>query len=63
MSDVIGLIWALVVDLFRSRAALEAEVLVLRQQIVALRQANPAAYAGHQQAGAGMALLVVSERA
>jgi hypothetical protein len=41
MSDVIRLIWALVVDLFRSRAALEAEVLVLRQQVVVLRRGRP----------------------
>ena len=41
MSDLIRLIWAFVVDLFRSRAALEAEVLVLRQQIVVLRRGRP----------------------
>ncbi len=41
MSDLIKLIWALVVDLFRSRAALEAEVLVLRQQIVVLCRGRP----------------------
>ena len=34
MLDLIRLIWAFVVDLCRSRAALEAEVLVLRQQII-----------------------------
>ncbi len=41
MSDLIRLIWAFVTDLFRSRAALEAEVLVLRQQIVVLRRGRP----------------------
>jgi hypothetical protein len=41
MSDVIRLIWALLADLFRSRAALEAEILVLRQQIVVLRRGRP----------------------
>src|SRR5262245_29469368 len=35
------ILWA-VVDLFRPRAALEAEILVLRQQIVVLRRANRA---------------------
>lgn len=38
MSDFIRLIFGLVVDLLRSRAALEAEVLVLRQQIIVLRR-------------------------
>src|SRR3954454_14373359 len=37
MSDLIRLLFALIVDLFRSRAALEAEILVLRQQIIVLR--------------------------
>src|SRR3954465_13226191 len=38
MSDLIRLVFGLVVDLFRSRAALEAEILVLRQQIIVLRR-------------------------
>jgi hypothetical protein len=38
MPDLIRLIWAFVIDLFRSRASLEAEVLVLRQQTVVLRR-------------------------
>ena len=42
MVAVIRLIFALIVDLFRSRAALEAEVLVLRQQIIVLRRGKPA---------------------
>jgi hypothetical protein len=35
MSDLIKLILTLLADLFRSRVALEAEALVLRQQIIA----------------------------
>jgi hypothetical protein len=35
------LIAGLLVDLFRSRAALEAEILVLRQQIIVLRRGMP----------------------
>jgi transposase InsO family protein len=35
------LIFGLIADLFRSRAALEAEVLVLRQQIIVLRRMRP----------------------
>jgi transposase InsO family protein len=42
MSDLIRLIFALIVDLFRSKAALEAEVLALRQQILVLRRGRPA---------------------
>jgi hypothetical protein len=38
----IRLILGLVLDLFRSRAALETEVLVLRQQIIVLRRGQPA---------------------
>jgi hypothetical protein len=38
MLDLISLIVGLVADLFRSRAALEAEILALRQQIVVLRR-------------------------
>ncbi|MGA7034876.1 MAG: hypothetical protein WB052_18880, partial [Pseudolabrys sp.] len=37
MCDLCRLIFGLVVDLFRSRAALEAEVLVLKQQIIVSR--------------------------
>jgi hypothetical protein len=36
MLGLIKLIFGLVLDLFRSRAALEAEILVLRQQIIVL---------------------------
>ena len=38
MLGLIKLIFGLVLDLFRSRAALEAEILVLRQQIILLRR-------------------------
>src|SRR5215207_5331862 len=38
MSDLIRLVFGLIVDLFRSRAALEAEIFVLRQQIIVLRR-------------------------
>ena len=41
MSDFIRLIFGLVVDLFRSRAVLEAEIIVLRQQIIVLRRGKP----------------------
>src|SRR5262249_39535275 len=37
MSDICGLIWCALIGLFRSRAALEAEILVLRQQLNVLR--------------------------
>jgi hypothetical protein len=40
MLDLCGLIFRMVVDLFRSRTELEAEILVLRQQINVLRRAN-----------------------
>jgi hypothetical protein len=36
MWDLFRLIFGLIIDLFRSRAALEAEVLVLKQQIIVL---------------------------
>jgi len=42
MSDLIRLVFGFIVDLFRSRAALEAEILVLRQQIIVLRRRKPA---------------------
>ncbi|MGC1744670.1 MAG: hypothetical protein WA754_19235, partial [Pseudolabrys sp.] len=35
------MIFGIVVDLFRPRAALEAEILVLRQQIIVLRRGRP----------------------
>ena len=41
MRDLFRLIVWAVVDLFRSRAALEAEILTLRQQIIVLRRTAP----------------------
>ena len=41
MLDVCRLVFGAIVDLFRPRAALEAEILVLRQQIVVLRRGKP----------------------
>ena len=41
MRDLVGLIVWAVVDLFRSRAAIEAEILTLRQQIIVLRRTAP----------------------
>jgi hypothetical protein len=41
MWDLFRLIFGLIIDLFRSRAALEAEVLVLKQQIIVLRRGRP----------------------
>src|SRR5687767_15726645 len=41
MVTFIKLIFGLLADLFRSRAALEAEILVLRQQIIVLRRGKP----------------------
>jgi hypothetical protein len=41
MCDLYRLIFGLVVDLIRSRTALEAEALVLKQQIIVLRRGKP----------------------
>ena len=41
MSDVCGLIWHAVAGLFRSRAALQAEILVLRHQLNVLHRRSP----------------------
>jgi hypothetical protein len=41
MLDLCRIIFGIVVDLFRPRAALEAEILVLRQQIIVLRRSRP----------------------
>src|SRR6185312_12840914 len=41
MWDLFRLIWRMFTDLFRSRATLEAEILVLRQQINVLRRGAP----------------------
>ena len=41
MLNLCKLIFGTMIDLLRSRATLEAEILVLRQQINVLRRANP----------------------
>src|SRR5215467_3696470 len=41
MSDLCALVWCAVVGLFRSRAALQAEILVLRHQLNVLRRRSP----------------------
>ena len=41
MFDGCRLIWSLLIGVFRSRATLEAENLVLRQQIIVLRRTAP----------------------
>ena len=41
MLDLCRIIFGIVVDLIRPRAALEAEILVLRQQIIVLRRGGP----------------------
>ena len=41
MLDLCGIIFETIFDLLRPRAALEAEIFVLRQQIVVLRRGNP----------------------
>ncbi len=41
MSDLYRLIWCALIGLFRPRAALEAEILVLRHQLNVLRRKSP----------------------
>ena len=41
MSDLCRLIWCALIGLFRSRAELEAEILVLRHQLNVLRRKSP----------------------
>ncbi|WP_244430778.1 hypothetical protein [Methylocystis sp. ATCC 49242] len=41
MSDVFKLVWWTILDLFRSRASLEAEIVALRQQLNVLRRKSP----------------------
>jgi hypothetical protein len=41
MSELCRLIWHALVGLFRSRAALEAEIMVLRHQLNVLRRKSP----------------------
>jgi hypothetical protein len=59
MLAVIRLISSLIVDLFRPRATLEAELLVLRQQIIVPRQAIATNNQGHGQIGAWLAVPAV----
>ena len=41
MWDACKVLWSLLIGLFRSRASLEAEILILRQQIIVLRRTAP----------------------
>jgi hypothetical protein len=41
MSDLCRLIWCALIGLFRPRAALEVEILVLRHQLNVLRRKSP----------------------
>jgi|SRR5680860_701328 len=41
MGDICRLLWCALVGLFRSRASLEAEILLLRHQLNVLRQRSP----------------------
>jgi Integrase core domain len=45
MGDMLKLIWWAVIGLFRSRASLEAEILVLRHQLNVLRRGSPQRFA------------------
>ena len=45
MVDVLMLLWSALADLFRSKARLEAEILVPRQQINVLRRKSPKRFA------------------
>jgi len=41
MKDICSLLWCALVGLFRSRASLEAEILLLRHQLNVLRRKSP----------------------
>ena len=41
MSDLCRLIWCALIGIFRPRAALQAEILVLRHQLIVLRRKSP----------------------
>src|SRR5215469_5582487 len=45
MIDVFTLLWSALTSLFRSRVRLEAEILILRQQINVLRRNSPKRFA------------------
>jgi hypothetical protein len=70
MLDLCRIIFWIVVDLIRPRAALEAEILVLRQQIIVLRRGRPSrlsfltvdkVVSYRRQGRSGLGLLPVSE--
>jgi hypothetical protein len=62
MCDLCRLIFfGLVVDLFRSRAALEAEILMLKQQIIVLRRGKPNRMSFLAVDNSGLGLPSVSE--
>ena len=64
MLALVRLIFSLIADLFRPRAALEAELLVLRQQIIVLgrgRSSRPT-FRARRQIGGWLALPVVPKR-
>jgi hypothetical protein len=45
MVDILTLLWSALAGLFRSRARLEAEILILRQQLNVLRRKSPKRFA------------------
>jgi hypothetical protein len=62
MLDLCRIILRVIVDLFRPSAALEAEILALRQQIIVLRRGRPAGtISGRRQDGSGLGLSPMSE--
>jgi hypothetical protein len=64
MLDLCRLIIALVIDLFQPCAAVEAEILVLRQQIIVLRgRPDRVPLLAGRQDGSGLGLPAVSEDA
>jgi hypothetical protein len=62
MSDLCRLVWCALMGLFRSRAALEAEILVLRHQLNVLRRKSPKRLAfGCEPLGDGLVARTVRE--
>jgi hypothetical protein len=62
MLDLCGIIFETIFDLFRPRAALEAEIFVLRtDRRAATGQPGPGAIFGCRQDGSGLGLPAVSE--
>jgi len=64
MGDVFKVIWRAFVDLFRSRASLGAEILVLRHQVNVLRRKATGTYCllGLRQDGVRWSLRAGAER-